>query len=305
MNSPTARWNCCSIDGDVAAPRPAREVLASAAARLAFLPREEARAEAEVLLAHVLRLERTVLYAHPTRPVAPAVLRALDALLRRRARREPLQYLTRRVGFLDFDLVVDRRVLIPRPETELVVEAALDPSGAEALERFADVGTGSGCIAIALARARPEARGVATDVSAGALEMAAENARRLGVAERLEFLEGDLLAPALARQETFDLVCSNPPYVTPEEYAALPPEIRDYEPVSALVAPGGGRDLYRRLFAEAAACLRPGGRVVVEVADGACAWVAALAAETPGLAVAEVRRDLAGIERVLVAQREG
>ena len=305
MNSPTARPNCCWIDRGVAGPRNARDALREAAALLDFLLPEEARIEADVLLAHALGVARTALYAHPDRQVPPDRLGVFRELLRRRADRVPLQYLTGRVSFMGFELKVDRRALIPRPETEWLVEAALDHAPEGDGLRFADVGTGSGCIAIALARALPHAGGLATDLSPDALVLAAENARRLGVGDRIAFLGGDLLEPVRRLGATLDLICSNPPYVTAEEYATLAPEIRDHEPRSALVAGEAGMAFYRRLFREAPACLRPDGVLAVELADSACASVVRLLGGVADLEPVEVRRDLAGIERVLLARRKG
>ncbi|HSA23268.1 MAG TPA: peptide chain release factor N(5)-glutamine methyltransferase, partial [Myxococcota bacterium] len=223
--------------------------------------------DAQVLLAHVLGCDRVRLYVDHDKPLGPVELGRYRELIRRRAQREPVAYLIGEKEFWSLTLKVDRRVLVPRPDTETVLEEAraLWPAGGPAT--FADVGTGSGCLACALASMFPAARGVATDRSADALALAAENLARLGFAERVETRLGDLLAPlAGGRQE---LLVSNPPYVRSAEIAALEPEIRLFEPRLALDGGADGLSLVRALVQAAPEHLVPGGWLVLEVGDGA------------------------------------
>jgi release factor glutamine methyltransferase len=230
-------------------------------------------------------VNRAALIADPLRPIPPEAAGAFRDFARRRVQREPVAYILGRKGFRRLELAVDPRVLIPRPETEHVVEAALGlPRGT----RVVDVGTGSGAIALALADERPDLEVVATDSSVDALAVARANAARLGL--RVEFLEGDLLEPVTGR---VDAVVSNPPYV--REGERLGPEITRYEPAEALYAGPEGLDVYRRL---APACAD-----VPFVAFEVAGWQAeAVGALLEGFAI-EVVRDLAGIDRVVVGRR--
>jgi len=263
-----------------------RDALDSALIALTAAGIDTARLDAEVLLAAAMGVDRAVLIADPGRGIEPPAARAFQEFARRRTQREPVAYILGRRGFRRLELDVDRRVLIPRPETEHVVEAALElPRGA----RVVDVGTGSGAIALALADERPDLRVVATDTSAGALAVARANAARLGL--DVEFLEGDLLEPVSG---PIDAVVANPPYI--ESGTDLAPEIARYEPGMALFGGADGLDLYRRLAPAADAAF-----VAFEVAG----WLAEpvselLAAE--GFATTVVK-DLAGIDRVVVGRR--
>jgi release factor glutamine methyltransferase len=192
--------------------------------------------------------------------------------------------------------------LIPRSETELLVEAALAELGGKRRPRIADVGTGSGCIALALASVRGDAQVHATDTSETALSLARRNAARLGLQERVRFHPGDLLAPLCALGEPIDLVVSNPPYVDPAEIDDLAPEVRDHEPRVALVAPDGPYGPYRRLVREAHPLLVPGGGLLVEIGQGMSAGVVRLM-EAGGFRVVRVVPDLQSIPRVVVGRR--
>ena len=265
------------------------EALREAAAELEQAGCPSPRVDAEWLLADVLGTTRTGLYVIE-RPLEAGELRRLRALVERRRAREPLAYVLGEWGFRRLTLAVDPRVLIPRPETEIVVERCLELLRPIARPRVLDVGVGSGAIALAIADERPDASVVATDSSADALSVAAANKARLGANGRVELRHGDLLAGA---EGPFDLVVSNPPYVPPEDVDGLAPEVH-HEPLEALV--GSGRQAE---VAEAAlAVLVPGGVLVLEVGDGQAPEVEAA---LRGLGYEDVRstRDLAGCERVV------
>jgi release factor glutamine methyltransferase len=262
-----------------------RDALDSAVIALTASGCETPRLDAEVLLAAAMGVDRAALIADPRRGVEPEPFREY---VRRRAAREPVAYILGRKGFRRLELEVDPRVLIPRPETEHVVEAALAlPRGA----RVVDVGTGSGAIALALADERPDLRVVATDTSVGALAVARANAARLGL--RVEFLEGDLLEPV---EGPVDAVVSNPPYVRRGE--VLAPEIARYEPAEALYAGVDGLEVVRRLVSAVAAV----GFVAFEVGAGQAREVAALL-RAAGFEGVESVPDLAGVARVVVGRR--
>lgn len=271
-----------------------REALDSAVIAIAAAGADTPRLDAEVLLAAALGIDRTALFLDPAREVTgPAVRAFQDAVRRRSAGREPVAYITGTRGFRQIELAVDPRVLVPRPETELLVEiaVALLPAGA----RVVDVGTGSGAVALALASERPDLEVVATDVSADALAVACANARRLGLGD-VVFAHGDLLAAA----GEADAVLSNPPYVAEGERGSLAPEITRHEPPGALFAGEDGLDVIRRLVPAAAAA---GARLLaIELGEGQAPAVAALMQEQ-GFDDVQARRDLAGIERVVVGRR--
>ncbi len=250
------------------------------------------RLEAEVLLAHSTGLSRTALLAHPERRIAPVDLSTYQGLLDRRAAGYPLPYLTGHAEFYGLDFLVTPDVLIPRPETETLVDLAL----AHRPRTVVDVGTGSGCIAVSLAVHLPGARLYATDLSAAALRVAAANARRHGVARRVHFVQCDL-ATALAGP--VDLVVANPPYVAAAEWADLPRSVREHEPRIALDGGPDGLSVIRRLLNSAPRLLRPGGVLLIEI--GAAQGEAALdlARTLWPSASSAIHTDLAGRDRVL------
>jgi release factor glutamine methyltransferase len=250
------------------------------------------RLEAEVLLAHATGLTRTTILAHPERPLSPDERARYGDLLDRRAAGIPLPYLTGRAEFFGLDFVVTPDVLIPRPETEALVELALERGP----RTVVDVGTGSGCVAVALATRLPRARIYATDLSRAALRVAAENARRHGVANRIHFLQADLASPL---RGPVDMLVSNPPYVAEEEWASLPESVREHEPRLALDGGPGGLRVVRRLLADAARLLRPGGVLLVEIGAGQGPEAAALARAVFPPARVQIYPDLAGRDRVL------
>ena len=254
------------------------------------------RLSIELLLAHVLKKKRLQLYLEFEREVDEAALEILRGLVKRRGAGEPLQYVTGEAEFCGLKLAVDRRVLIPRPETELLVEIVAVRQPASVV----DVGTGSGCIALALAHRLPNAVVTATDISPDALAVAQANAARFNYNNFTRFLQGDLLS-ALPDSFTADAIVSNPPYIASGELAQLPREVKDFEPVQALVAGADGLDVIRRLVLAAKRSLSPTGFVALEIGAGQCPAVAELFGSA-GYTVAQVEKDLQGIERVIVAQ---
>jgi len=252
-----------------------RHVLAHAVSRLAEDPilRRDSSRDASLLLVDLLRITRAQLHADPDRALTPAQAEEYGGLIARRLRYEPIQYITGEQEFFGLTLSVSPAVLIPRPETEHVVESVLSELDSSKPLRIADIGTGSGAIAIALAHHLPLAFVTATDISVAALEIAKENARRNNVLERIEFLNSDLLEAVLpsirdGTRGEFDAVVSNPPYVAETDVASLHPQIREYEPVTALFAGGGGLDIYRALIPQAHAALKGGGLLALEIGEG-------------------------------------
>ena len=252
------------------------------------------RVDAEHLVAHALGLSRSALYAAET-PLAGPARTELAALVRRRAAREPLAYVLGEWGFRRLTLRVDQRALVPRPETEVVVERCLALLADLAEPRVLEIGVGSGAIALALVDEHPGVRVVAVDSSEGALALARVNIEQAGAEDRVELLRGELLA---GREGPFDLVVSNPPYVLPEEVDVLQPEVRLYEPREALVGVGVGEEIARR----AHDVLAPGGWVVLESADGRTEALAATLRRL-GYAHVSITADLAGRPRVVEGRR--
>lgn len=279
-------------------PRPL-ELTRLAAEHLAGKGIEDARLDAELLLAHVLDLKRLDLYLQFERPLEPSEVDAYREVIRRRAAREPLQYITGTAAFRELELTVDPRVLIPRPETEVLVGAVLDWSRGQARELVAlDLGTGSGAIALSLLVEGPFARVVATDTSAEALEVAAANAARTGVEDRLDLRKGPLFEP-IGGDPEYDVIVTNPPYVAESDHATLMPEVVEHEPGEALFAGPDGLELIRRIVAAAPEHIAPGGLLAIEVGPEQAAAVAALV-QDHGLMETRIVRDLAGRERVVL-----
>jgi release factor glutamine methyltransferase len=255
--------------------------------------------DSESLLRFVLGWDRARLLVSRELALERKAERAFRALLDERCKRRPLQHLLGSQAFWHHEFVVNENVLIPRPETEVLVEAALGRLREQPSPWIVDVGTGSGCIALSLALGLKAATTHAIDISSNALAVARENARRLGVAERIVFHEGDLLEPV--KKLRFDLVASNPPYIDPSEIEDLDPEVRDFEPRVALVAPSDRLSVYRKLCPQAASVLRPGGLLAVEIGAGMREGVRDVATSA-GFEVEEILTDLAGVPRVLVAR---
>ena len=261
---------------------------------------ENGRLDAELLLAEILQLNRIGLYLNFDRPVNSDELAAFRALIERRARREPLAYILGRCEFWSLTFKVGPDVLIPRGDTETLVETALKvlPQGGSLL----DIGVGSGAIALAIAHERPDAQVEGIDLSPAALAIAGENAQRLGLADRVVLREGDLFA--LDSSRPFDIIVSNPPYIAVGEQTTLMPEVRDFEPHLALFAGDDGMDCYRALIPAAKGALKNTGYLLVEVGSGQAAAVAELFA-VAGYADIFTNRDLAGIERVVGGRNPG
>jgi len=267
---------------------------------------DKPRLNAEQLLSHCTGRSRVELYAYPERAIDARELRDFRRLVLRRARREPLQYIVGSKGFRRLEIKVDRRVLIPRPETEMLVERALEIlKGMAGHPVVADVGTGSGCIALSLAREYPAAVIHATDISAEALCVARENASRLGLEGAVVFHHGDLLEalPAPLRGG-LDLVISNPPYVREEDFPLLPPEVREHEPRLALVAGERGTECHLRLMRQALRWLAPRGRLLMEAGEDQALELVSRARELGYLEV-KVHPDLNRLPRVVEIRRAG
>ena len=297
-----------STSPEPAAAKDVRATLARGVARLETARIPSAPLAAELLLLHLLGRDRTWLYAHPDETLSENDLAEYDSLLRRRAEGVPVQYLTGEQEFWGLDFEVNPSVLIPRPETEHLIEVVLERMGRRRNDPLwiADVGTGSGCIAVALAREFPAAEIIAIDISAAALEIAERNAVRHGVQSRIELVEGSLLQPYLAKTATavrFDLIVSNPPYVGRAEQPSLQREVVEHEPHQALFAGERGLDVYPELISQAAALLKPGGVLALELGHGQSERVRAMISEEGRWTLVSVTNDLSGIPRVLAAER--
>jgi len=264
------------------------------------------RLNAELMLSHCTGRSRTELYAYPEMDISPHAKQAFFRCVRRRAEREPLQYVTGVSDFRRLELAVDSRVLIPRPETETLVERALEilrEAGGHPL--VVDVGTGSGCIALSLAKEHPEAVVHATDGSGEALQAARENASRLGLEGLVDFHLGDLLLalPGWMRGKV-DLVVSNPPYVRESDFPSLPPEVREHEPHAALVAGPRGTEVHARLVEQSLSWLSPGGRLLMECGEDQVEELCSLL-ESAGYAGVRKGKDLTGRPRMVEGRHAG
>jgi release factor glutamine methyltransferase len=271
-----------------------QEALQAATDALAAAGVETPRLDAELLLGAAAGLDRARLAADPDAAVAPDAARRFGEMVRRRIRREPVAYILERKGFRRIELAVDRRALIPRPETELLVEIALELEPRTVL----DVGTGSGAVALAVADELPGCEVTGTETSPGALTLAAENAERLGSDGRVRLERGTV--PEGGR---FDLVLANLPYVREDEWSGLAPEITRYEPREALVAGPDGTEVIASVVPAAAAALAPGGSLALEVGAGQAGSVAELLLDL-GFGQVEGRQDLADIPRVVLARMD-
>lgn len=264
---------------------------------------ENPRLDAEVLLSAVLGRDRMYLYVHFDEPLEPDELARFRAHVKERAAHVPLAYVLGRREFMGLDFRVTRDTLIPRPDTEVLVQCALDfmrartDGGADDL-RIADIGTGTGAIALSVIHYTEGACADVVDISPAAAAVARENAEKLGLTERLDVHVGDLLAPLAGR--SYDMILSNPPYIPSADIAGLMPEVCRYEPHLALDGGADGLDIYRRLMADAPTLLKDGGAIAVEVGMDEAKAVAELAVAHPRIVRTEILKDLAGIERVVV-----
>ena len=263
------------------------------------------RLQAELLLAHLLKIPRLNLYLNHERALTAAELDSFRELIKRRGRREPLQHIVGTVSFCGVELAINRHALVPRPETEILAEqgweflnqrSKVDPQSASAL----DLGTGSGCLAIVLAVKCPAAEIWATDVSADALELAKQNAAKHGLDRQMHFMLGDLFC-ALPSAKRFDLIITNPPYVASTELDLLAPEVREYEPRLSLNGGADGLDCIRRIADEARAFLKPDGRIMLEFGDGQAATVQEIFQRQKWI-VEALKEDYTQRPRILIAR---
>jgi release factor glutamine methyltransferase len=273
--------------------------LTSSTVKLSAAGSPSPRLDAELITGHALALSRTELYVHHDRTLTAAELAAVEALVERRAAREPVAYILGRWGFRSLDLAVDSRVLIPRPETEELVGLCLELLEPVATPAVLDVGTGSGAIALALATELADARVTACDLSAAALDVARANGEELGL--EVEWVESNLLGAFSGRR--FDLIVSNPPYIAAAQLETLEPEVRTWEPRLATTPGGEGLELLRALAETTPRSIVAGGWLALECGDGQAAAVATALA-TAGFAEVGVRTDFADIQRFVIGQRQ-
>ena len=259
--------------------------------------------DAEYILAHILGCQRQDLLIYPDRVVKEDEAAQFNACIERRGRREPLQYIIGEVGFRGLLFKVNKDVLIPRPETELLVDEVVK-SVTKKDATILDLCTGSGCIAVCIARELIDSKVYAVDISEGALAAAGENAARHGVGERITFLSGDLFGAisSLNLKGMIDVIVSNPPYVSAEEMQELQPEIRDYEPASALYGGKDGLDFYRRIIRESPYYLAAGGYIVMEMGYGQAGRIKELIESENKFINIEITKDMAGIGRTISAR---
>ncbi|MEO8046736.1 MAG: peptide chain release factor N(5)-glutamine methyltransferase [Nitrospirota bacterium] len=268
---------------------------------------ESAEQEALWIVQHVLRLPAHHVVIDRDRLLAPTELADVKGLIQRRVGREPLQYILGTQEFCGLEFHVNPAVLIPRPETELLVEYVAQRISSEQPATIVDVCTGSGCIAVAIARQRPRARLIATDLSSRSLDVARQNAARHSVGERMIWLEGNLLG-ALAGQRLegqVDVIVSNPPYIAEADWVTLQPEVRLFEPRGALIAGPQGTELHERLLQEASRYLSPGGALILEIGAGQARAIRQIVEQISGYRFHRLVYDEAGLERVVIVERAG
>jgi len=283
-----------------------RSALREAIGRLESVGVPSRALTAELLLMHALNRDRTWLYSHPEDEISPATLDKFHALIAQRADGVPTQYLTGKQEFWGLDFEVTRAVLIPRPETEHVIEVTLDRLGAErknAPLQIADIGTGSGCIAIALAYELPQAEIIATDISSTALEVARCNAARNNVADRVRFIGSNLFEALREESPKFDVIVSNPPYIPLREAPQLQREVRAHEPPTALFAGDDGLAIYTPLIQDTGEFLKPRGLLVLELGHNSLHSVIQIFEKSSAWNDVRVTNDLAGIPRVISGLR--
>jgi release factor glutamine methyltransferase len=264
---------------------------------------ENPRLNAERLLASVLKLDRVGLYLQFDKPLSSLERESFKALLKRRAVHEPLQYILGETEFMSFPFSVTRDVLIPRPETEILVERAVESCKSLGPVRILDIGTGSGCIAVSLAKMLPESAVDTADVASSALQLAKSNAERNGAGDRVRFIEADMRAGNFVNfvSPPYDAVVSNPPYVSLAEWPNLPKDVRDFEPRTALCDEGDGLSFYRIIASKARTILSPGGKLFLEIGFGQKDSVLEIL-QSAGFTGIEAYPDLNGIDRVVKAE---
>lgn len=291
-----------SVLGD---PKTVGELVAWARRSLDTAGTANVAQEALWLLASALEMEHHALASRTEQPLSVEQLARAKTLVSRRMAREPLQYLLGTQEFCGLDFAVNSSVLIPRPETELLVHAVLKEGDPAEGATLVDMGTGSGCIAVTLATILDGVRIFAVDCSADALGTARSNAIRHGVGEKIEWIEGDLVAPLRDRNliGTVDVIVSNPPYIAEGEWEQLQPEVRDFEPRLALVAGPKGTEFHERLFRDSKEFLVPDGLLVMEIGHGQLPFVQQAVGQVGGYTGLQTVKDEAGIERVLIARR--
>lgn len=266
---------------------------------------ENAGQESRWLVGHALGLDSHHLASKAEKSVSEELLARATSMVARRSAREPLQYILGAQEFCGLEFHVTPAVLIPRPETELLVQEALRVVDFAGESVVVDVGTGSGCVAVTLATILAKARIMAVDRSPEALAVAKGNAERHAVAERIDWIEGDLLSPMRERGLVgkVDVIVSNPPYIAESDWAGLQPEVREFEPRPALVAGPKGTEFHERLIREAAEYLVPGGSLVMEIGQGQWPAVQRMAEQVGGFEPMQAVKDEAGIERIVIVQR--
>jgi release factor glutamine methyltransferase len=282
------------------------EAINEAAQKLSAAGIENARLDAEVLLSHVGNKDRAWLITHGADTLERECRQLFEDAISRRSRREPLQYITRKQEFWGLEFIVTPVVLIPRPETELLVETAAKFLRGGAPATIADLCTGSGCVAISLAKEQGDARTFATDMSVPALAVARENARKHGVSDRIRFLGGDLLQPLeeLDLRGRVDVITANPPYIRAGDLPMLQAEVKDYEPEIALIAGPEGTEIQKKIIENAAAFLKKQGVLIMEMGLGQAETLARMVDSTGAYEKAEILKDLAGIDRVIVVRKK-
>ena len=280
-----------------------RDILNVAARHFETAGIPSARLDAEVLLAFCLGCERLDFFKNPAMPINEKTLTLFQKLVARRLKWEPVAYITSRKEFWSFVLEVNNSVLIPRPDTEVLVEEALDVCNQidSAEIKILDIGTGSGAIALSLAKEARHAVIVATDISAAALAVAGKNARNLALDSQIKFLQGNLFEPV---RDFFDIIVSNPPYIAADDYNKLPAGVRDYEPPEALLAGANGLDFYQKIINEACGHLKSDGWLLLEIGATQKARVADIIEASRQYSDISIRNDYAGLPRVIKARRK-
>ncbi|WP_407396639.1 peptide chain release factor N(5)-glutamine methyltransferase [Anaerovibrio sp.] len=261
------------------------------------------RLDGEVLLCHVLKKERIHLYVHFDQPLTKEELAQYKMCIKERVQHKPVAHIVGHKEFMGLDFKVNEATLIPRPDTEILVEAVISrlKTGQEGLGTIADIGTGSGAICLSLLNYLPDIKAVTVDISPEAIEVAKENAELLDLSDRVEFCHGDMLEPI--RDRKFTAIVSNPPYIPEDDIDGLEPDVRDFEPISALVAGPDGLDFYRRLVAEAGNMIDDDGFLALEIGINQAEALKALGQEH-GWGRCEIVKDLAGIDRVVILWKQ-